>query len=164
MSCPVADLLLLVLSGPDQVVLCKLWTINTVQTVEITPTTNPHYNKKLDPNTKMESKQILNGNSLSNDPELHRDQHIEEKKKSFWKKVPFIGLILIVLKNVLNGVSDIVIKEMPEMEPVTLIFFRSTVMLSIVIPLSIVKDQPPFPPGLTVRERVLQVLRWRSSH
>ena len=107
----------------------------------------------------MESSQILKGNSGSIVPEQDLDESIREKKKSFWKKIPFIGLILIILKNILNGVSDIVIKEMRDMEPVTLIFFRSTVMLSIVIPLSVVKDQPPFPPGLTIRERVLQVLR-----
>ena len=98
--------------------------------------------------------------SLSDDPGVESEESLPEKKKSFWKKVPFIGLILILLKNVLAGISDIVTKKMTDIDPITLIFFRSTVMLSLEIPWSIVKDQPPFPAGHSIKERGLQVLRF----
>ena len=77
-------------------------------------------------------------------------------------RIPFLGLMLIIVKNIFAGVSDIVIKDMTNIDPVTLIFFRSTVMLCLEIPWSLLKDQPPFPPGLTLRERVLQVSRLGS--
>lgn len=48
---------------------------------------------------------------------------------------------------------------MTDIDPISLIFFRSTVMLSLEIPWSIIKDQPPFPSGLTIKERGLQVMR-----
>lgn len=108
--------------------------------------------------TIMESDDMLK-KSLSGDPEVESEESLPEKKKSFWKKVPFIGLILILLKNVLAGISDIVTKKMTDIDPITLIFFRSTVILSLTIPWSIVKDQPPFPSGHSIKERGLQVLR-----
>ena len=76
----------------------------------------------------MESEDMLK-KSLSD--EVESEESLPEKKKSFWKKVPFIGLILILLKNVLAGISDIVTKKMTDIDPITLIFFRSTVMLSL---------------------------------
>ena len=108
----------------------------------------------------MTSKEIVKS-SLNDDPENKLvDKEIEIPKRiSFWKKIPFIGLILILVKNILAGISDVLIKEMTDIDPVTLIFFRSTVMLSIEIPWSIIRDHPPFPAGLSLRERILQVIR-----
>ena len=109
----------------------------------------------------MESQDIQKKNYSSDDSDVESIEQIKnEKKKSFWRKIPFIGLILILVKNILAGISDIVIKKMTDIDPITLIFFRSTVMLSIEIPWSVVKDHPPFPAGLTVRERLLQVIRF----
>lgn len=105
----------------------------------------------------MESEDMLK-KSISDDPEVATEESLAQTKKSLWRKVPFIGLILILLKNILAGISDLVIKKMT-IDPITLIFFRSTVMLSLEIPWSIVKDQPPFPSGLSIKERGLQVLR-----
>ena len=99
-------------------------------------------------------------NSISDGPEVESEESLPHRKKSFWRKVPFIGLILILVKNILAGISDLVIKKMTDIDPITLIFFRSTVMLSLEIPWSIVKDQPPFPSGLSIKERGLQVMRF----
>ena len=107
----------------------------------------------------MESEDMLK-NSISDDPEVESEESLPHRKKSFWRKVPFIGLILILVKNILAGISDLVIKKMTDIDPITLIFFRSTVMLSLEIPWSIVKDQPPFPSGHSIKERGLQVLRF----
>ena len=46
------------------------------------------------------------------------------------------------------------------LDAVSLIFYRSLVMLTLTIPWSIIKDQPPFPPNLSLKDRFLQVLRW----
>ena len=114
----------------------------------------------------MESEDLLKMTGPADQPSVSPEGNTPapERKRSVLMKIPFIGLILILVKNIFAGVSDIVIKDMTNIDPISLIFFRSTVMLCLEIPWSIVKDQPPFPPGLTVRERVLQVLRWRSSH
>ena len=45
-------------------------------------------------------------------------------------------------------------------DAISLIFYRSLVMLTLTIPWSILKDQPPFPPNLSLKDRFLQVLRW----
>ena len=118
--------------------------------------------QKISIHTKMKSKGVLKRNSICDGTEDEIEESVKEKTKSFWKKIPFIGLILILVKNILAGVSDIVIKNMTDMEPVTFIFFRSAAMLSLVIPWSVVKEQPPFPPGLTLRERVLEVTRFNN--
>ena len=107
----------------------------------------------------MESEDMLK-KSISDDPEVESEESLPHPQKSFWRKVPFIGLILILLKNILAGISDLVIKKMTDIDPITLIFFRSIVMLSLEIPWCIVKDQPPFPSGHTIKERGLQVMRF----
>ena len=82
----------------------------------------------------MTSTEILQS-SVHDDSEIKQGENeIITKKISFWKKIPFIGLILILMKNILAGINDILIKDMTEIDPVTLTFFRSTVMLSIEIP------------------------------
>ena len=46
------------------------------------------------------------------------------------------------------------------LDPFSLIFYRSLIMLCLVIPWSVIQDKPPFPPNLSVTDRVLQVLRY----
>jgi len=75
------------------------------------------------------------------------------------KNIAGLGLILIVVKNILKGGSEIVVKKLTGINPITLLMLRSLVSLSLATPLSISMDQPPFPPGYTWKERLVQLIR-----
>ena len=42
-----------------------------------------------------------------------------------WKKIPGFGLILIILKNIIGGASDVVVKKIIGIDPINLVFYRS---------------------------------------
>jgi len=75
------------------------------------------------------------------------------------KRIPGLGLILVILKNLLSIIADSVVKKIENIDSVSLIFYRSLIMLIITMTWSIVKDQPPFPSGLSRKDRALQVVR-----
>ena len=99
-----------------------------------------------------------------------------EESQSCWKKVPGFGLMLVIVKNLIHGASDVVVKKIEGigrfckcrrlihslhcLDPFSLIFYRSLIMLCLVIPWSVIQDKPPFPPNLSITDRVLQVLRY----
>ena len=76
-----------------------------------------------------------------------------------WKKIPGFGLILIIIKNLIGGAADVVVKKIVGIDPINLIFYRSLVMMSLSIPWSVAVDQPPFPSKMTKTDRALQILR-----
>ena len=96
------------------------------------------------------------------------------------KRIPGLGLILVIIKNLLAIIADSVVKKIENigtfskrcwiklpiiihflllLDSVSLIFYRSLIMLIITMTWSIVKDQPPFPSGLSRKDRALQVVR-----
>ena len=90
--------------------------------------------------------------------QLDKPDHTTEST-TWWKSLAGLGLFIIVLKNVLNGLNDVIVKSLPSLHPITVMFIRSLLMLSMLMPVSIVKDQGPFPPGQCLLDRGLLVLR-----
>ena len=83
----------------------------------------------------------------------------EEKEVPFWKRIAGLGFMLIILKNLTGGLNDILAKSMSDLHPITFILLRSVTMLSLVTPLCILRDQPPFPPGQSLLDRGLLLFR-----
>ena len=78
----------------------------------------------------------------------------------WWSKITGLGLFITVVKNVLNGVTDVMVKSaFADFNPVSLIFLRAVLMISMVMPVSIIKDQGPFPPGQSLTDRCLLVFQ-----
>ena len=84
---------------------------------------------------------------------------VDQAKPALWKRIVGFGLMITIFKNIINGFSDLIVKKIVGINPVTLVFFRSIISLSIAMPLAIVKDQPPFPENQSVKDRVLLVTR-----
>jgi len=82
-----------------------------------------------------------------------------ETKLSCWRKIAGIGFLLIILKNLISGFGDILVKSLTEVHPITLIFLRSVTTLTMITPVGIVRDQPPFPAGHSLQDRALLVAR-----
>ena len=87
----------------------------------------------------------------------------EDEKESIGKKcwwtIPGLGFIIIIVKNLIAALSDILVKSMSSLHPVSLIFLRSVMMLSLITPVSIARDRPPFPQGQGIQEyRIAKML------
>jgi len=83
----------------------------------------------------------------------------EENKQSAWKKIIGIGLLLTVIKCIIKGFTDAIVITVGDINPIVLIFYRSIIIFSLVIPMGIVKDNPPFPSSQTFQDRFLLVFR-----
>ena len=81
------------------------------------------------------------------------------KRAGCWKRVPGFGLLLILVKNLFGGCSDIFVKKLGHVNPVVLILFRSIVSLTISAQWSILTDNPPFPAGNSLKDRSLLIAR-----
>ena len=76
-----------------------------------------------------------------------------------WKSIAGIGFVLTVLKCCIKGLTDTIVKCVSGINPIVIVFFRSLIILSLIIPFSLVKDQPPFPSSLSLQDRLLLVFR-----
>ena len=74
------------------------------------------------------------------------------------KRFAGLGLFLILLKNILAGFNDILVKDIHNLQPMAVIFIEDLLMFSLLLPVSIVRDQGPFPPGESVGDRLLLVV------
>ncbi|XP_023348982.1 solute carrier family 35 member G1 isoform X2 [Eurytemora carolleeae] len=83
----------------------------------------------------------------------------EEKKTKCYKKIIGLGLILTLIKIILSSLSDLLVKKLDNVHPITLLFYRSLAMLSLIFPISIGTNKPPFPADTKPKERFLLVLR-----
>ena len=64
---------------------------------------------------------------------------INDSKSTFIQKLSQYGLMLTILKNLFAGINEIVVKSLPDLHPVTVFFLRSILMLSLLLPVSIVR-------------------------
>ena len=80
-----------------------------------------------------------------------------EKKESAWKKVVGIGLLITVFKCCIKGIVDTIVISVCDINPIVLIFFRSIIIFSLIIPMGLVKDHPPFPTGQTLQDQLLNL-------
>ena len=94
--------------------------------------------------------------------DLAEDSGEDEKERlaqKCWWTIPGLGFIIIIVKNLIAALSDIMVKSMSELHPVSLIFLRSVMMLSLITPVSIARDRPPFPKGQGIQEyRIAKML------
>ena len=89
-------------------------------------------------------------------------EQIQEKSGenvSFWKRIAGVGLLITVFKCCIKGVTDTIVISVHDMNPIVLLFFRSIIIFSLVIPMGLVKDHPPFPTGQSLQDRLLLVFR-----
>ena len=82
----------------------------------------------------------------------------KDEERPSVKRFAGLGLFLILLKNILGGFNDILVKDIHNLHPMAVIFIEDLLMFSLLLPVSIVRDQGPFPPGETVRDRLLLVV------
>ena len=54
-----------------------------------------------------------------------------------WKKIPGFGLILIIIKNLIGGAADVVVKKIVGIDPINLIFYRSLSIIVADLPLNL---------------------------
>ena len=105
-------------------------------------------------------KSDVSQNNSSDIPKSTKEcQEQDKTKPAFWKRVAGFGLMLIILKNIVSGFTDIIVKKITNIHPVSLILFRSLISLTIAMSWGILKDQPPFPSKQKVKDRVLIVIR-----
>jgi len=71
-----------------------------------------------------------------------------KKKSSLFRRIPYFGFLIIIIKALINNVHNLVVKQLG-MHPSLIVFFRSFVMFSVAIPWTITVDKPPFPPNTT---------------
>ena len=64
---------------------------------------------------------------------------LKDNKSSLMNKLSQYGLLLTILKNLFAGINEIVVKSLPDLHPVTVFFLRSILMLSLLLPVSIVR-------------------------
>ena len=83
----------------------------------------------------------------------------DKEKPALWRRITGIGFVLIIVKNLVGGVNDILVKSLSEVHPITLLLLRSLFTLAIITPVSIARDEPPFPAGYSLQDRALLVFR-----
>merc|ERR1740128_725870 len=83
----------------------------------------------------------------------------KEMKESAWKKIAGIGLLLTVFKCCIKGITDTIVISVGDINPIVLIFFRSIIIFSLIIPMGLIKEQPPFPTTATFQDHLLLVFR-----
>lgn len=64
-------------------------------------------------------------------------------------------LIYVILSNLVN----IIVKDLTTVPPVTLLFYRSLIMLGVSMPWAVAAGKPPFPPDMDRKEQGLLVVR-----
>ena len=94
-----------------------------------------------------------------NEGEIEDENPLGAKDCFQWEKFVGIGIILTIIKCGIKGVTDIIVKKFVGINPVALIFYRSIIILTLMMPMSIFKDQPPFPTKLSLQDRLLLVFR-----
>ena len=145
---------------------------------------------------KIQSVTLLNNEKKENLEEKINNKDDEEQSISMcWTKVPGMGLICIIIKNILGGVSDAVAKKIENIGNFLSIHVQCSLFINpcliprlcefdilqksnnvgnnnvmehnqgkfrIHLPTNLLpytQDQPPFPSGLPLRDRILQVVR-----
>ena len=91
--------------------------------------------------------------------EVQEDNPPAAKDRIQWENIVGIGIFLTIIKCVIKGVTDIIVKKFVGIHPVVLIYYRSIIILTLMMPMSIFKDQPPFPTNLSLQDRLLLVFR-----
>jgi drug/metabolite transporter (DMT)-like permease len=86
-------------------------------------------------------------------------QEKSEKNVSFWKRIAGVGLLITVFKCCIKGITDTIVISVRDMNPIVLLFFRSIIIFSLIIPMGLAKDHPPFPTGQSLQDRLLLVFR-----
>jgi len=93
------------------------------------------------------------------DPAPEKTEEKSEKNVSLWKRIAGVGLLITVFKCCIKGLTDTIVITVRDMNPIVLLFFRSIIIFSLLIPMGLVKDQPPFPTGQSLQDRLLLVFR-----
>ena len=96
---------------------------------------------------------------LIKENDIPKEKQDPSDKKETWKTITGIGLTITVIKCCIKGLTDTIVKNVSSINPIVLIFFRSIIILSLTIPMCLVKDQPPFPTNLSLQDRLLLVIR-----
>ena len=100
--------------------------------------------------------------------EEDEDEDIEEDtcndnsdsvERSWWKNVPCIGYILIFLKVVFHTGTNLIVKKMTNIHPLSLLLFRSLMILSVSLPWSVLINRSPFPPDQSMDDRLCLLFR-----
>jgi len=121
---------------------------------KIAPELNTKENDLKEEEETQASEKIKDDVSATDDSEVHK-----EKKESAWRKIAGIGLLITVLKCCIKGFTDTIVITVGDINPIVLIFFRSIIIFSLLIPMGLIKDQPPFPTSQTLKDRLLLVFR-----
>jgi len=80
-------------------------------------------------------------------------------KNSWWQNIPCIGYILIFLKVVFHTGTNVMVKKMTNIHPLSLLLFRSLMILSVSLPWSVMINRSPFPPDQSMDDRLCLLFR-----
>ena len=114
---------------------------------------NENYNNE---ETNEEKLQILQNKFITMDTEIQEEK---PPKPKLWKRIYGLGIMLIIVKILIDGVTSLVIKKFDTIDPMVLLFYRSLVNLSLILPWSVFKDKPAFPPGQSLKDRFCLIFR-----
>jgi drug/metabolite transporter (DMT)-like permease len=91
------------------------------------------------------------------------DQVQEEKHLRLWKRIPCLGLILVLLRVTMSLIRQAGIKELVGISPLVYQIYQTMFSLSMSIPWSVAVDKGPFPPNEPRKVNGLFILRGISS-
>ena len=73
---------------------------------------------------------------MTSKEELTEQEKQRERQRVY--KLAKNGLLIIIVKNLFGGLSDILVRSLPNIEPLTLSLLRSLLSLSLLLPLGLI--------------------------
>lgn len=73
---------------------------------------------------------------ITSKEELSEQEKQRERQRVY--KLAKNGLLIIIVKNLFGGLSDILVRSLPNIEPLTLSLLRSLLSLSLLLPLGLI--------------------------
>ena len=94
----------------------------------------------------MPSRDDIKFTPLETEDDVENDSEKKTVEVSRWKTIPCVGYILIFLKVIFHTGTNLMVKKMTTIHPLSLLLYRSLMILTISLPWSITINRSPFPP------------------
>jgi len=93
--------------------------------------------------------------------EIEDNEQTTQKADSppWYKRIAGLGFILIIAKVFSKTLVDMIVRQLDSVHPIVILFYRSMTMMTIMMPVSVATNSPPFPSDRTLKERLLLILR-----
>ena len=107
----------------------------------------------------MPSRDDIKFTPLETEDDVENDSEKKTVEVSRWKTIPCVGYVLIFLKVIFHTGTNLMVKKMTTIHPLSLLLYRSLMILTISLPWSITINRSPFPPDQTTEDRLCLLFR-----